>query len=283
MIMVAMSPHVRRRWTGAAVVPTAPVVDRVARGRVRVGRVRGRDAVMALEVHSPLRVLVPRIERSVWLFASTVNGGLAGGDRVAIDLSVEADTRALLSSATGQLVEAGDRAAHSDLRATVAPGAVLALLTDPVTCAAGSHYEQKTEIDLADGGSAAVLDVFDGGSPSASGPRWAMGSLRCDLSLGGVRDTMLLDAAHGDIARRLGRFGAIGRLVLAGPAFAAARERIVAGVKAGAAIGASCVETTSARGDVLVLRLAADSLESATARLRAHLAEVVDQVGDPSA
>lgn len=230
---------------------------------------------MALEVHSPLRVMVPRIDRSVWLVASTASGGLAAGDRVAVDLTVEADTRALLTCATARRVEAGDRAASSLVRAAVAPGAVLALLSDPVSCAAGAHYEQRVEIDLAGGGSVAVLDRFEAGAA-----RWQMSSLRSDLAVGGLRDTTMLDAAQGSIARRMGRFDVFVRLTLVGPAFAAARDRIVAGL---AATGHGCAETVDLSDDALVLHLSAETADAATARVRAHLAEVHELVGDPAA
>ncbi|HUS64801.1 MAG TPA: urease accessory protein UreD [Kofleriaceae bacterium] len=268
-----MSAIIRRRFTGATLVPAAPQIDRVARGRVRVGRVRGREGVLALEVHSPLRMLVARVDRAVCLMASTVSGGLAGGDRVVIDASVEDGARALLASSAADRVEAGERAAHADLRAQVAGGGVLAVLPAPVRCAAGAHLEQRAEIDLAPDASAAVLDLFDGDG-------WSMASLRADLTIAGLRDTLLIDAAHGSIARRLGRFGALARLVLAGPAFADARARITAAVAADGGPGAPVIETTAGDADVLILRLAAVTLDDATTRLRSHLAEVTDLCGE---
>lgn len=268
-----MTAIIRRRFTGATLVPATPPADRVARGRVRVGRVRGREGVLALQVHSPLRMVVPRIDRSVLLLASTVSGRLAGGDRVVIDASIEDGARALLTSSAAAEVEAGERAAHADLRAQVADGGVLAVLPGPVRCAPGAHLEQRAEIDLAPGASAAVLDLFDGDG-------WPMASLRADVTIAGVRDRMLLDAAHGSIARRLGRFGALARLVLAGPAFAAARARITAAVLANGVPGAPVIETTAGDGDVLILRLAAVTLDDAAAHLRSHLAEVTELCGE---
>jgi urease accessory protein len=94
-----------------------------------------------------------------------------------------------------------------------------------------------------------------------------------------IRDALHLDPAHGSIAERMGRFDALATIVLAGPAFAAARARIAAELAA-QPIRAALLEACSERDDLLLVRFAAPDAASAHARLRTLLTEVSAIVGD---
>jgi urease accessory protein len=253
-------------------------------GRLEVRRVRGRAAIVSAAASSPLRLLCPRSDGdAAWLVTSTLGGGLVDGDTVSISLSVGAGCAAALTTQASTKVYRGARGCRSHLAATVAPGAVLAVLSDPVTCFAGSRYEQRVEVDLAAGASLALLDVFTAGRV-ARGERWAFDRLRTDLIVrdgdSPLRESVLIDRRHGSVAARMGRADLLANLVLAGPALAGARARVQAAIDSDPVRRRPWIESAVARGDTLVVRLAASTIEAGLERLRGHLGDVAGLVGD---
>ncbi len=87
-----------------------------------------------------------------------------------------------------------------------------------------------------------------------------------------IDEAWLLDPAHGSIAERMGRFGAIGTLLLAGPLFSGISPQL-------RPVGA-LVEAASQLGGALLVRLAAESVEEVLHALRAHLAALPLLLGD---
>ena len=122
---------------------------------------------------------------------------------------------------------------------------------------------------------------------SARGERWAFD--RCSLGLALRRqgrtvldESWLLDAAHGALCGRLGRFEALATVLLAGPMFASARAALRAQVDAvPVRARARLLESGSALGtDVLVVRFAATSVEELVGTLRDRLAAIPALLGD---
>jgi len=250
-------------------------------GALRVATVEGRSVLLSSRATSPLRLIETRGEGSaVWIFTTTFGGGLVEGDRIELDVDVGQDARALLTTqASTKIFRSVSRPTSNVLRARVARGAVFASIPDPTVCFEGARFDQRISVDLAEGASACVVDLLHAGRV-ARGERWSMASYRNELAFTGaavLRDALLLDPAHGSIARRMERYDVLATVVLAGPAFAAARARIRAELESKPARE---LETCSARGELLFVRFASTDAESAQLRLRALLAEVSAIVGD---
>ncbi|MBI2395246.1 MAG: urease accessory protein UreD [Deltaproteobacteria bacterium] len=257
-------------------------------GRVKVARVGGRSVAVSLRASSPLRLLTTSGAPAPWIFTTTFGGGLVDGDRVALAAELAEGTSAVLTTQASTKVYRSPRGTESTLAARLGEGALLASLADPVVCFEGARYRQRAVFDLACTADLVYLDVLSAGRV-ARGERWAFSSHRAELSVrreGNVllRDATLLDPSQGPIAARMGRFDVLGTLVLVGPGLAEMRARIADEIaSAPVAPGAPIVESASARDDALLVRFAAEAIEPALARVRAHLSELVPRVGDPFA
>jgi urease accessory protein len=251
----------------------------MARGHLAFRRAGTGTAVETAYAESPLRFLTPRNHgTAAWAYLSTLGGGLVDGDRLRLQLTVGPQARAFVSSQGPTRVFRSAQGCASETLARVAESGALVLAPDPTACFAGARYTQRTEVTLAPGASLALWEVL-----SAGRERW--GFTRCQSTLRVppfLDETWLLDPAHGPLEARMGRFGAIGTLLLAGPLFAglakAARARVDA---APARSGAALVESASPLLDgALVLRLAAPSVQQLVHRLRGHLATLPSLLGD---
>jgi urease accessory protein len=167
---------------------------------------------------------------------------------------------------------------------------MLAVLPDAMCCFAGSRYSQEQRIDLAPGASLALCDWVTAGR-CAFGERWAF--LRyhsklvvCREGRRIVHDALLLDPEDGPLhagglAGRLGRFEALGTIVLCGPLLLAAAGTLLDEV-AGMPLSRRAEVLLSA-GPVpggAILRLAATSAERLALALRHALRALPVFLGD---
>jgi urease accessory protein len=270
----------------AVALDDGPATDRPAAGagRIEVRRVRGRTAIVSAAASSPLRIWCPRADGdAAWLMTTTLGGGLVDGDQVSVALAVGAGCAAVLSTQASTKVYRGPRGCRSELAASVGPGGLLAVLSDPVTCFSGSRYEQRADVELAPGASLAILEAVTAGRVGA-GERWQFTRLRSELTVrggaGALRDAVLLDQDQGAIARRMGRIDLLATLILAGPALAEARARVMAAIDADPVRHGPWIESATARDDMLVVRLAASEVQDGLRRMREHVADVARLVGD---
>jgi len=251
----------------------------MARGQLAFRRSGTGTAVETAFAESPLRFLTPRNHgTAAWAYTSTLGGGLVDGDRLELELSVGPGARAFVSSQGPTRVFRSSRGASSTTVARVEEGAALMLFPDPTACFGGARYAQRTEVSLAPGSSLALWEVL-----SAGRERW--GFTRCESSLRVpplLDERWLLDPEHGPLEERMGRFGAIGTLLLAGPLFAGlaqgVRDRVDAAPAGG---GSALLESASPlRDGALVVRAAAPSVQQLVQRLRHHLAALPSLLGD---
>ncbi|VDB99753.1 unnamed protein product [Peniophora sp. CBMAI 1063] len=195
----------------------------------------------------PLKLLAPRLpgaRGAAIVYMVSYGGGLVGGDRVRLDIDVGRGVKLLLLSQGSTKVfktRPGTRAAAflakaSDPNATetrqrliarVAPGALLLLLPDPVTCFASAAYAQLQTLQLERGASAVLCDWYTSGR--AAPPReerWAFARYASvnEVWVDGarvVRDATLLEqrAEGGESAleKRMGPYGCFASVLLAGP------------------------------------------------------------------
>ncbi len=272
------------------------------RGSLRVGHVAGKSVVTRARAESPLRLVVANRERAPWIFVTSFGGGLVGRDALSMDVELGDGANALLTTQSSTKIYRPAHADHpgstSETRARVGEGAFLALLPDAVVPYADARYSQRTTVELAEGASLAFVDAIAAGRV-ARDERWDFARVRSEVAISRagknvLRDALLLDRAHGSLRTRMSRFDVIATIVLAGPALATARTRILAELEAlpppnalrdGPArvlAATDVVESGSAlaSGDILVVRLAATTMERAVEHIRRYLVETCEVVGD---
>ena len=148
------------------------------------------------------------------LHLNNVSGGVLAGDRLSLDVEIEAGAAAQITT-TGatRLYRHRAGALESEQRASFLVGddARLEYLPDALIPYAGSRHSQRTEIRL---GRRAMLFWWDVIAPGrlAAGERFAFESLRIqtDLSAGGrpvLRDHALLEPATRDLSSAARLFG----------------------------------------------------------------------------
>lgn len=259
-------------------------------GLVELALVCGATAVVRRLARSPLKLLTPRGKGGcAHVVASTYGGGLLGGDRVSLGVRAGEGTRCALGTQASTKVyrSAGGGTSRQALDADVAAGAVLAVAPDPVTCFAGSRYEQRQTFRLAEDASLLLIDWFTSGR-AARGERWAFDRYRSDtrVDVAGrtlARDALLLDAAHGpvDAPHRMGRFDCMASVFLLGPAFAAgAKELLDAAARAPVQRRAPLVAAASPLAGGAVLRVAGGAAEAVGRFVARHLGRAWDALGE---
>lgn len=270
----------------------APAVA-AGQGHVHVGRVAGASAILRLRAESPLVLLAPRPSGpAAWVVTGSLGGGLVRGDRLRLAVTVDDDARLCLTSQASTKVYRGRAAGSEDtvspssmeLEATVGGRGLLALVPAPVTCFEDAAYTQRVAVRLGRDASLVLLDTITAGR-SARGERWSAHHLASALVVddaGGrlVTERLVLDPSDGPLVARLGRFDAIATLLLLGPGCAHLAARAIEDLaRAPVEPGADVVEVASPiRGGALV-RIAATSVERATAAARRHLGGLDALVG----
>ena len=143
----------------------------------------------------PLQVLAPVALDDTAAVVSMLNptGGLVGGDRLAIDVTVGAGAHACLTtpSATKVYRTAADPAEQT-VRLQLAPGARLEWVPDHTIPFAGAALCQRIEAEVGDGATLVLLDAFAAGRV-ARGELWRFALLDSALSIRDARGFLLHD------------------------------------------------------------------------------------------
>jgi urease accessory protein len=211
-----------------------PELDRVGRdGFVRLAFERRAGAtVMAqcrfatpLHVPEPLRLAQ---DGTVAVMLLNPTGGLAGGDRLAVEMELGAGTHVCVTtpSATRVYRTLGP-AAEQRTRIQVGEGATLEYVPDHVIPHPGARLEQTLAVELAPGARAILWDAWAMGR-LARGERWAFLSLASRIEVSSCGRPAFLDRMEliPERASLLGRggmdgFGYVATLVALDPAFTA--------------------------------------------------------------
>lgn len=254
--------------------------------RLSFRRVGARTVIESALAASPLRILTPGNHGcAAWAYTSTLGGGLVDGDRIRLHVSVAGGASALLASQGHNRVYRSPAGCGSELIADVEEDALLAVLPDPTVCFAGARYQQKTVVRLAAGAAAVIVDVLASGR-GARGERWAFQRHASELavSVGDrmvLRERTLLDPRHGRLDDRLGRFDALGTILIAGERLRAPRAALAREL-AGSPLPrrAGMVEQANDLGDALHIRFAAVSIEDAIRTIRTRLDFLPELLGD---
>jgi urease accessory protein len=172
-----------------APAPAAPAarVGRDGRLTLRFERRGARTVLTRCRSALPLQVLVPVALPDVAAVVSVLNptGGLVGGDRLAIEVSVGAGAHACLTTpAATKVYRTTGAAAEQDVWLSVERDAVLEWVPDHTIPFAGSVLRQQVHAEVADGARLILLDAFAAGRV-ARGEAWRFRRLESAL---GVRD-----------------------------------------------------------------------------------------------
>ena len=175
---------------------------------------------------APCRVLFPRPAQGEPPLAMlvTISGGLAGGDRLRLDVAVEAGAAAVVTSAAAEKVY---RSLGPDCRIrtrlVVGEGGWLEWLPQPTILFGGARLDRRTVVELAPGARLLAGEAVIFGR-AARGEHFAVGRLfdGWRLSLAGRlawADALDLDPATGALAgpAGFGGAGALATLIYAGP------------------------------------------------------------------
>ncbi len=112
----------------------------------------GRARVAALRQAAPLRLLLPEPEPDEWTTAAFLNtgGGLAGGDRITVALSLgEAAALTVATAAAEKVYRSMGDATRIGASLSLAPGAALAWLPQETILFDGASLDRGLEISMA--------------------------------------------------------------------------------------------------------------------------------------
>jgi urease accessory protein len=251
--------------------------------RLRSEVVAGRSVFVERVARSPLRLLCPANAGSAaWAYTSSFGGGLVDGDDVRLAVEVGPGAQALVTTQGSTKAYRGS--ARQEVRASVAAGGLLALLPDPLVAFGGARVSSLVEVELAPDASLVLVDSLEAGRVAA-GERWA--AARCELRIrvrvdgrAVLDDGLLLDPAHGSVARRMGPFDGWATVVLLGPLARAAAEALLAEERPAHRMDSSFLESAAPLADGCLLRIAACSAAVLAERVALATACVAELVGD---
>ena len=258
-----------------------------SRASLTIARAPRGSVVTRAYAEAPLKWLTPASPRgAAWAFASSYGGGLVGGDRLAIDVTVEPGAHALLSTQASTKVYRSPHGASITLAAAVGRDGVLVSLPDPVVAFTESSFRQRQTFDLDAGAAVVALDWMTSGR-LGHGERWAFDryasatTIRVDGRLA-IHDAVRLDREDGDLATRLGRFDVLAVVAIAGAPLAADARRIADAIGriAPARRPPVIVSAAATAGPGCVIRLAGAGVEAVRDAIRHWLAFVPALAGD---
>jgi urease accessory protein len=247
-------------------------------GVLEVEQVGAASVVTRSAARPPLQVLVPKNHGgAVWAYLSNLGGGLVDGDDLALETRVGAGAAALLATQASTKVYRSPRGCRQRVVCHVGAGGLLVVVPDPVVCFADARLDQETVVHLADGASLLLVDAVTAGR-AARGERWAFASYRSAFSvhLGGellLHDAVELDAGHGRLDERMGRWGAVATVVAIG-------ARAPALAETSSIPGGDWAAARSPLSEGTLVRAAATSAERLHLGLRELLAALPHTLGD---
>ena len=261
------------------------ITNGAGRGSLAFRRSGEKTVIGEAYAASPLRFLTPRNHGdAAWVFLSSLGGGLVDGDRIDLRIQADAGTSALIGTQAATKVYRSPRGCSQRIDVRAGDGSAVAIVPDPVVCFAGARYDQRIDISLAPGASLVLLDGYTSGR-AARGERWQFDHFesRTTITRGGVVaiiDATRLDPVPGPIAQRMGRFEEMMWLVAIGPRFEGMREAMLTALPAPSPGDAAVVAASPVGDDAAVVRVAADSFENASRRLRPSFAALACALGD---
>ena len=181
----AVVPHTSSSSARRRAVDTA-TVGRVGTIVLEYIRRRGRTVFGRTNAQTPWHLLPPiYLDESGSAYTLLVNpsGGLVGGDRLSIRLSVGPDAHALISTPSANRVYRSlSQEAVQDVSITVAKGGILEWMPEHTIPFAGSRFRQEIDVQLEAGATLVLWDAVASGR-IAHGERWRFASLQNHIQI----------------------------------------------------------------------------------------------------
>jgi urease accessory protein len=196
---------------------------------------RGTGSTIARSAaRSPMRLFVPRKKCAIpHVYTSSYGGGLLAGDQTDLLVDLDDGTRCVLSSQASTKIYKNPRRlpCSQTLRARIGCDAILTVAPEPISCFAGSCYDQNQRFDLAQGGNLVLLDWATSGRYNV-GERFEFTHFQSRQSIhyAGqhlIEDAVRLCPADGplDAKFRMGHYNCFALMIVLGDQFAALGER----------------------------------------------------------
>jgi len=239
-------------------------------GKIKVAALPPQKQILkSFDYQYPLKLIAPDPHTSpgpshhpvTLVFLLTYGGGLVGGDKISLDVTLEEDTRlVLVTQGSTKIFKSPARSVVSaqTLNVTIARGASLCYLPDPTQPFSESVYEQKQNffVDPDGTSSLCVLDWVSEGR-RARGESWTLWNWKGKNEVRELprekskqprlllRDAVILSDEGGEgvhlgpgIRDKTNGMGAIGSLILYGPTFQALAAFFLSEFKSQPRIGA---------------------------------------------
>jgi urease accessory protein len=170
-------------------------VGREGRLSLRFERRGEATALVTCRCAVPLQVLAPLALDDPAAVVSILNptGGLAGGDRLSIDVALGPGAHACLTAPSATRVYRTDGAPTvQEVRATVGPGATLEWVPEHTIPFPGSALSQSLDVTLAGGARLILVDAFAAGRV-ARGEAWRFARLQSAITVRDARGWRFID------------------------------------------------------------------------------------------
>ena len=207
--MIAGSVAVPRKQKHTQDVLTRSV-GRAGRLQLQYAQRDGRTIIATSHCTSPWHLLPPiYLDDTGAAYTLLVNpsGGLVGGDRLSVEMTVDEKAHVLISAPSANRVyrSEGDVSAQ-DIELAVGPGAILEWLPEQTIPFAGSRFRQTIHATLAPGAMILLWDAIASGR-IALGERWAFATLENEIRITTASGSALLERYALDPATNLGAIG----------------------------------------------------------------------------
>lgn len=207
--MIAGSVSVPRKRKNIPTVLTESV-GRIGKLRLEYAKCDGRTIIARSHCITPWHLLPPiYLDDTGAAYTLLVNpsGGLVGGDRLTIDMSVEEGAHVLISAPSANRVYRSEgEVSAQDITLAVGPGAILEWLPEQTIPFAGSRFKQTLHATLASGATILLWDAIASGR-IARGERWAFATFENDIRITTASGASLMERYALDPATNLGAIG----------------------------------------------------------------------------
>jgi len=185
-------------------------VGRVGKLRVEYVRQYHKTIIARSRCTSPWHLLPPIYPDDSGLAYTLLlnpSGGLVGGDRLSIEMTLGADARVLISTPSANRVYRSlAEASVQSVEISVGPGAVLEWVPEPTIPFAGSRFQQVIHVSLSPGATVLLWDVIASGR-IAKGERWAFASLENEIRISTASGASVLERYDLTPCQERGRVG----------------------------------------------------------------------------
>lgn len=199
-------PHTR---TGASTFSTE-AVGRVGALTLEYAKLDHRTIIAHSYFTTPWKLLPPiYLDDTGAAYTLLVNpsGGLVGGDRLSIDMSLDRDTHVLVSSPSANRVYRSEgKLSEQNVTITVGAGAILEWFPEHTIPFAGSRFRQTLHVKLDPGATILLWDALASGRV-ARGERWAFTDLENEIRITTASGSSVIERYVLDPSKDLGCVG----------------------------------------------------------------------------